>query len=141
MVLMTLRVFASFFLSAIIWTFGVHSASAEMETISIFFQRGQTELTPLAADNPKLVLERIQKKGGVLSKVQVVGHADTSHDDTESFRLSAERASIVVVRLIELGVEPRLIEGFFFGENRLKEVTRDNVKEPLNRRVEIFFHY
>jgi OOP family OmpA-OmpF porin len=73
-------------------------------------------------------------------KVDVVinGHADRAGSDAYNLALSERRARFVQSSLVEAGVDPNLIQYFAFGESDPQLPTADDVKEPANRRVEIF---
>jgi len=70
-------------------------------------------------------------------EVGVVGHSDTSGEESYNLSLSERRANAIVKLLISKGVNEELIYSRFDGENNPIVPTADNVKELKNRRVEI----
>lgn len=73
-------------------------------------------------------------------KVDIVinGHADRAGSDAYNMKLSERRAKFVRAALLRAGVPEERIHYFAFGESDPKVPTDDGVKEPANRRVEIF---
>lgn len=73
-------------------------------------------------------------------KAQLIinGHADRAGDDNYNLTLSARRAEYVKALLVSAGLDPARIEYFAFGESDPAVETDDEVREPSNRRVEIF---
>lgn len=70
-------------------------------------------------------------------QVRVVGHTDTMGSDETNDKLARLRAEAVRAKLVEIGVDPALIEVDSYGKRDLLIPTADNVSEPRNRRVEI----
>lgn len=70
--------------------------------------------------------------------VLIHGHADRAGSDAYNMALSERRAAYVRSRLVEAGVDDKNIEHYGFGESDPKVPTADGVREPYNRRVEIF---
>lgn len=70
--------------------------------------------------------------------VLIHGHADRAGSETYNMALSERRAAYVRSRLVEAGVDDKHIEHYGFGETDPKVPTADGVREPYNRRVEIF---
>lgn len=70
--------------------------------------------------------------------VLIHGHADRAGTDAYNMALSERRAAYVRGRMVEAGVEDKNIEHYGFGETDPKVPTADGVREPYNRRVEIF---
>jgi OmpA-OmpF porin, OOP family len=66
------------------------------------------------------------------------GHADASGSEPYNMKLSERRAHKVKALLTGLGIPDKAISVFAFGETDLAVPTKDGVREPLNRRVEIF---
>ncbi len=78
----------------------------------------------------------IQARECDITRVTVVGHADTSGDERYNFGLSERRAAMVRNALIQEGVEARLITVEGKGETEPAKDTGDDVREELNRRAE-----
>lgn len=70
--------------------------------------------------------------------VIINGHADRSGTDQYNLDLSQKRAEFVRDTLIRSGVPEARIAYFAFGESDPTIQTPDGVREPANRRVEIF---
>jgi OOP family OmpA-OmpF porin len=66
------------------------------------------------------------------------GHTDTSGKEGYNLTLSEKRAQAVRRFLIKGGIPAAKISYYAFGETDLRVTTEDGVKEPANRRVEIF---
>ncbi len=73
------------------------------------------------------------------SEIIIYGHTDTSGTENYNIELSEKRALSVIEGLLEGGIIRDIISYFAFGESDPAIVTKDGVKEPKNRRVEIFF--
>jgi len=71
------------------------------------------------------------------ARVTVAGHADTSGQGAYNRILSERRAAAVREALLRDGVDPATIVVDGRGEDALLVSTRDGVREPKNRRVEI----
>jgi outer membrane protein OmpA-like peptidoglycan-associated protein len=69
--------------------------------------------------------------------LSIVGHADTVGSQGYNQGLSERRARRVANALVERGVPAGGMTLAGRGENDLARATGDNVREPLNRRVEI----
>lgn len=72
------------------------------------------------------------------AKININGHADRAGTDEYNMGLSQERARLVMEALAAAGVPRDAMEYFAFGETDNEVPTDDGVREPLNRRVEIF---
>ena len=71
-------------------------------------------------------------------EIVINGHADRSGTDTYNMELSENRARFVSESLVASGVRPDRIHYYAFGESDPRLPTLDGVREPTNRRVEIF---
>lgn len=71
-------------------------------------------------------------------EVIIHGHTDTSGSEEYNLKLSEERALSVLEALIKGGIPKAILTYFAFGESDPAVKTDDGVKEPKNRRVEIF---
>lgn len=72
-------------------------------------------------------------------QVYIAGHADRAGSEKYNQKLSERRAEAVSKKLMEYGVYGALIKSEAFGEKAPKVPTKDGVKEPQNRFVEIKF--
>lgn len=110
-------------------------AEAPPESYIVFFDFDKSELTPEALDIIRQAAENV-KQGGA-SRVQVVGHADTSGTDDYNVALSQRRAEAVAAELAAQGVPQDQIGIDWKGESEPLVPTGDGVKEPQNRRATI----
>ena len=72
-----------------------------------------------------------------VGSVSLVGHTDTVGSAAYNLNLSRKRAKLVKKELVNLGVPADLVSTDGRGETDLFVPTADNVKEQLNRRVEV----
>lgn len=72
--------------------------------------------------------------------VEVIGHTDRSGSDEYNILLSKLRANEVKKYLLSLGINENNITSYYYGENKLKIITKDGIREKINRRVEIFIN-
>jgi outer membrane protein OmpA-like peptidoglycan-associated protein len=72
-----------------------------------------------------------------VSRINVVGHADTVGSTAHNLELSQARAAAVCDALVARGVDAALITTEGAGEERPQYRTADHVSEPINRIVEI----
>jgi outer membrane protein OmpA-like peptidoglycan-associated protein len=79
------------------------------------------------------------KKGGV-AHIQLTGHTDLSGGVPYNMKLSVKRAEAVKAALIKLGVPESEIDVVGKGKSEPLVPTKDGVREPQNRRVEIMLH-
>jgi outer membrane protein OmpA-like peptidoglycan-associated protein len=101
----------------------------------VFFDHNSAQLTDAgrgilrtAADNAR---------AGRATRVTATGHADASGADAYNQQLSVRRADAVRAELVRLGIPPDQISTAGRGERDPLVQTRDGVREPQNRRVEI----
>jgi outer membrane protein OmpA-like peptidoglycan-associated protein len=99
------------------------------------FQFDSDELTP----DSKALLPQVLKavKGHPVPEVQVIGHTDTVGTSASNITLGLKRAEMIRKQLVDIGLDPTLIETVSHGEADLLIKTPDDVPEPRNRRVEI----
>jgi len=74
-----------------------------------------------------------------ISRIVVIGHADTSGEEDYNRGLSLERARTVAAELERLGIERRIISTEGRGEREPLVDTGDGVPEQRNRRAEIVY--
>lgn len=104
----------------------------------VFFGWNRADLDDKATKVVNEVSDDLKTAGDQNYTVILNGYTDTSGSKKYNFELSKRRADAVLQALIERGVPKMLIRGFGFGETELRVQTPDGVKEPQNRRVEIF---
>ena len=76
-------------------------------------------------------------RSGGQSRIDVVGHTDTSGPAGYNQRLSVHRANVVVEALVDMGARRPAIHASGVGENDLAVPTPDGVKEAKTRRAVI----
>jgi OOP family OmpA-OmpF porin len=101
----------------------------------VFFDFDKSTLTPRALD---IVKEAANvAKSGQNARVTCTGHTDTAGPANYNMALSLRRANTVKNALVKEGVPATSITVVGRGETALLVPTRDGVREPQNRRVEI----
>ena len=101
----------------------------------LFFAYDQTTLSP---DNEAVVHEAAAvAKARRNARVTVAGHADTVGDAPYNLILSERRAAATKDALLRDGVSEAAITVVARGKEELPVATKDRVREPKNRRVEI----
>jgi outer membrane protein OmpA-like peptidoglycan-associated protein len=101
----------------------------------VFFDFDKSTLTPRAMD---IVKEAARvAKSGQSAKVTCTGHTDTVGPARYNMALSLRRASAVKDALVREGVAAGTIAVVGRGEESLLVPTKEGVREPQNRRVEI----
>ena len=101
----------------------------------VYFGFDRTNLTDQARQTLDDVVSQINSLG--TQALSVVGHADTVGNATYNQGLSERRARRVANALVDRGVPAGNMTLAGRGERDLARPTGDNVREPLNRRVEI----
>lgn len=101
----------------------------------VFFDFDKATLTPRAMD---IVKEAASvAKAGQNARVTCTGHTDTAGPANYNMALSLRRANTVKDALVREGVPATSIAVVGKGESALLVPTKDGVREPQNRRVEI----
>ena len=101
----------------------------------VFFDFDKATLTPRAMD---IVKEAANvAKAGQNARVTCTGHTDTAGPANYNMALSLRRAGAVKDALVRQGVAETAITVVGKGETALLVQTKDGVREPQNRRVEI----
>jgi len=102
---------------------------------TVLFDWDRYDLTPQAQT---IVREAAAyARQGNFTRVNVVGHADTSGSAAYNVRLSQRRAATVRDALVAQGLNGSAITTEGRGETDLARATADGVREPLNRRATI----
>ncbi|HYD23907.1 MAG TPA: OmpA family protein [Croceibacterium sp.] len=110
----------------------------------VFFNTGQTTLTPQAAailDNAAEAYRNNAKEDPDMAGAQVMiaGHTDRAVEGDAGVRESQIRANNVRDYLVARGIPAGVITTEAFGSTRPLVDTAAGVSEPQNRRVEITF--
>ena len=101
----------------------------------VFFDFDKATLTPRALDIVKQAAE--VAKSGKNARVTCTGHTDTTGSAAYNLALSLRRANAVKNALVKEGVAPEAISVIGRGKLNPLVPTKDQVREPQNRRVEI----
>lgn len=112
-------------------------AAPAVEKYMVFFDFDRSDLTIEAVDILKKVVDNAKK--GKVTSLEVTGHADRAGSDKYNMRLSQRRADAVKKQLIRLGLPGSEITTVAKGERQPLVPTKDGVREPQNRRVEILY--
>lgn len=104
----------------------------------IFFGWDEASLNDAAIEAVTKTLAYITQLRDAGYEVVVNGHTDTSGEDSYNLTLSNARADVVKQALVRAGIAMEKITTFGFGESDPRVKTPDGVREPANRRVEIF---
>jgi iron complex outermembrane receptor protein len=103
----------------------------------VFFDFNKSELTPQAVT----IVDQAAKNAETtkVTQLTVTGHTDTVGSDAYNMRLSRRRAESVATELEKDGIASSEIEIVAKGKRDLLVPTKDGVREPQNRRVQIVF--
>ena len=101
----------------------------------VFFDFDKADITKEAA----AIIDKAaaDAKAGRKTRIDLTGHTDTTGPDAYNMRLSLKRANAVKTELIKRGIASDGIAVVGKGFHDLLVKTRDGVREPQNRRVEI----
>ena len=102
----------------------------------LYFRSDKVELTA----ESKLVLKEVQAdlKARAAPEITVIGHTDSVSDDTYNDALSLERAKAMRNLLVAEGISADHLTVAGRGKREPLVQTAEQVREPRNRRVEIF---
>ena len=110
-------------------------ASLPARTYLVFFDWDKSDLTDRAR---QIIAEAATNVPRVqTTRIEVSGHTDASGSPRYNQALSERRAQAVAAELVRRGVAREAITIQGFGKSRLLVPTKDGVREPQNRRVEI----
>ena len=103
----------------------------------VFFDFNKSDLTPQAVT----IVDQAAHNAAPMKVTQltVTGHTDTVGSDAYNMRLSRRRAESVAAQLEKDGIASSEIEIVAKGKRDLLVPTKDGVKEPQNRRVQIVY--
>jgi iron complex outermembrane receptor protein len=103
----------------------------------VFFDFNKSDLTPQAVT----IVDQAAKSAAPakITRLTVTGHTDTVGSDAYNMRLSRRRAESVATQLEKDGIPAAEIEIVAKGKRDLLVPTKDGVKEPQNRRVQIVY--
>ena len=103
----------------------------------VFFDFNKSDLTAQAVT----IVDQAAANAGPakITQLTVTGHTDTVGSDAYNMRLSRRRAESVAAQLEKDGIPASEIEIIAKGKRDLLVPTKDGVKEPQNRRVQIVY--
>ena len=103
----------------------------------VFFDFNKSDLTPEAVT----IVDQAAHNAGLakVTQLTVTWHTDTVGSDAYNMRLSRRRAESVAAQLEKDGIVSHEIEIVAKGKNDLQVPTKDGVREPQNRRVQIVY--
>lgn len=111
------------------------SAATQGGNFTVYFEFDSWTLT---AENLTVMTDVINTaRAGGQSRINIVGHTDTSGPADYNQRLSVRRANVVVEALVNMGARRQAITATGVGETELAVETGDNVREQRNRRTVI----
>ncbi|HEX9947019.1 MAG TPA: OmpA family protein [Allosphingosinicella sp.] len=108
---------------------------------TVNFAPDSIKVDAAAAKNLDVVAERWNRIDEDHPVVLVIGHTDREGSDAYNVEVSQRMAGAVRAYLTQRGVDAQFIQTMAFGESRPLVPTADGVREPQNRRVEIYFQY
>jgi len=115
----------------------VAPAPSVSKSYLVFFDFNKSDLT---ADATTIVDQAAKNAGPAkVTQLTVTGHTDTVGSDAYNMRLSRRRAESVAAQLEKDGIPSSEIEIVAKGKRDLLVPTKDGVKEPQNRRVQIVY--
>ena len=105
----------------------------------VFFDFDKYAITPAAQDILNTVVSDARRTSA--SRLNVVGHTDTSGSPAYNLGLSNRRSRTVADALVAQGVNGGVISLDGKGETQPAKATGDGVREPLNRRATVDINF
>jgi len=102
---------------------------------TVYFEEGTTSVVAGSREAMEQMLADV--RGRAVSEIQVTGHTDRVGSVDDNDRLARERAAMVRSVLVRQGLPGDSVRAVGRGEREPLIPTADEVREPLNRRVEI----
>lgn len=114
----------------------VETASACADrNFPIYFASDQTDLDATARQAIALAVE--EAGNCELSAIEIIAQSDAIGSDTVNMSVSQERADAVLEALLAADLDVEQIAIVALGESNA--VTEDNLINPMNRRVDVYF--
>jgi outer membrane protein OmpA-like peptidoglycan-associated protein len=101
----------------------------------LYFDHDSTKLTYESKGLLPEILKTVRSRKS--NEVYVVGHTDLVGTEAYNIELSSRRAYHVRDLFISSGIKPSALFVSFYGKAKPLVPTKDEVPEPLNRRVEV----
>lgn len=105
------------------------------KSFDLYFHEGTTDMIAQSLPVLDQIRAEIAKRPG--ADVQVTGHTDTVGNDSDNDTLSKQRAHEILNLLVNKGFARTKMSAVGRGERELKVHTTDNVRNSINRRVEV----
>jgi outer membrane protein OmpA-like peptidoglycan-associated protein len=105
------------------------------KSFTLYFREGTTQIEPESAGTLEQIRAEVASRPG--AEVQVTGHTDTVGSDADNDVLSRRRADEILNWLASNGFNRAMMSAVGRGERQLKQPTADNVRNGVNRRVEV----
>lgn len=112
------------------------AAATDQQAYLVYFGLNQSIFNEASQQVVQQVIA--QAKQHMPEEIVIHGHTDRSGSASYNLGLSQARALAVLEALIRGGIAESILRYFAFGESDPAVETPDGVKEPRNRRVEIF---
>lgn len=118
-------------------TFGsaLDATPPEPERFVLLFRSNASRLDAKAEATLGEVLESVKRR--TVPEVSVIGRADRAGPDEYNRKLAGARAERVSQALLRRGLAKERLEVFTLGEEKPIVPTKDGVREPKNRRVDV----
>ena len=101
----------------------------------LYFKPDSQDLVETSMPEFENLFVDIKKRGSY--RIEVIGHTDSLGKDEYNAKLSLKRAQTIAADLVKRGIPEARITATGRGERDMLVVTKDNVAESKNRRVEI----
>lgn len=102
----------------------------------LYFREGSTALTAESRELLPSLFQEIMRRPG--ADIEIVGHTDTIGQQRDNDSLSLGRAREMAALLGGMGMDATITRTAGRGEREPRVPTADEVREPANRRVELF---
>jgi len=115
------------------------SLPSEPMTFVFYFLHDTTELTARSKSQIPGLLSVIRDRDAkrMFYEISIIGHTDATGDDETNMRLSYARSEMVRDVLLSHGIRSESMELRYHGAWDPAVQTGKNIREPLNRRVEV----
>lgn len=105
------------------------------KSFDLYFHEGTTDMIAQSLPVLDQIRTEIARRPG--AEVQVTGHTDTVGNASDNDALSKQRAHEILNLLVNKGFTRTKMSAVGRGERELKVHTADNVRNAINRRVEV----
>jgi outer membrane protein OmpA-like peptidoglycan-associated protein len=117
------------------WSATIDHEEVKFDTNKAVIRESEVPLLKDSLEKIKEVLLAVERKRLGLVTLFIAGHTDTRGSDGHNMKLSRDRAEAIAAWFQKQGLcTPIAYEGF--GETALRKLTKDEVDEPANRRVD-----